>query len=128
MRSFPRLLALPLLIAFALPAHAGDDYPQNWALCPIGDAVAPFSGVEQMPEGVSINGKDQPTDIESDDLTGTDVNPIFRGNVTMRNGSQFMGADEITFDQEKGRYTADGSIRYQAPNLRVRAEPGNGRR
>lgn len=126
MRPVPRLLALTLLIAFSLQAQAGDDYPQNWGLCPIKDVIPPFAEAARVPEGLNIDGTGQPTDIESDHLTGTDVNPIFRGNVTMRSGAQFMGADEITFDQAQGRYTADGSIRYQAPGMRLRAEHAEG--
>ena len=37
----------------------------------------------------------------------------------MRRGNQFMGADQITFDQEEQRYTAEGSIRYQGGGLRL---------
>ena len=122
MRPVPRLLVLTLSVAFSLQAQAGDDLPQNWGLCPIGDVIPPFIEAAQTPEGVTIDSKDQATDIESDSLSGTDANPVFRGNVTMRNGAQFMGADEITYDQAQGRYTAEGNIRYQAPGMRLRAD------
>lgn len=125
-RPIPRLLALPLLIASSLQAHAGDDFPQNWGLCPIQDVIPAFPEVTQVPEGVAIDGKNQPTDIEGDQLTGTDANPIFRGNVTMRSGAQFLGADQITYDQAQGRYTAEGNIRYQAPGMRLRADHAEG--
>src|SRR5690606_16678318 len=99
-----RLLPLPLCIALSLPASAADDHPQNWRLCPIGDAVPPFADAIQAPEGLNIAPVDQeqPTDIEGDLLSGTDANPMFQGNVTMRRGKQFMGADQLTFDKEKG--------------------------
>lgn len=126
MRPAPRLLALPLLITLSLQAQARDDTPQNWGLCPIVDVIPQFAEALQAPEGLDIDSKGQPTDIEGDQLTGTDANPIFRGNVTMRRGAQFMGADEITYDQEQGRYTAEGNIRYQAPGLRLRAEHAQG--
>jgi LPS-assembly protein len=123
-----RLLPLPLCIALSLPAHAADDTPQNWALCPIGDAVPPFADAFRAPEGLNVApaGQPRPTDIEGDMLSGTDANPVFQGNVTMRRDDQFMGADQLTFDKEKGRYAADGSIRYQAAGLRVRAAHAEG--
>lgn len=128
MRPVLRLLPLPLCIALSLPASAADDHPQNWRLCPIGDAVPPFADAIQAPEGLNIAPVDQeqPTDIEGDLLSGTDANPMFQGNVTMRRGKQFMGADQLTFDKEKGQYEADGSIRYQAAGLRLRAAHAEG--
>ncbi len=125
-RPVPRLLVLTLSIAFSLQAQAGDDFPQNWGLCPLNDVIPPFTEFTQTTEGVHIDDQNQPTDIESDQLAGTDVNPIFRGNVTMRNGAQFMGADEITYDQAQGRYTAGGNIRYQAQGMRLRADRAEG--
>jgi LPS-assembly protein len=123
-----RLLPLPLCIALSLPAHADGDTPQNWALCPIGDAVPPFADAFRAPQGLNVasTGQPEPTDIEGDMLSGTDTNPVFQGNVTMRRDNQFMGADQLTFDKEKGRYEADGSIRYQAAGLRVRAAHAEG--
>ena len=126
MRPSPRLLVLPLLIASSLQARAGDNHPQNWGLCPIKEVIPAFADAARAPEGLDIDRKGQATDIEGDQLAGTDVNPIFRGNVTMRNGAQFMGADEITYDQDKGTYTAAGNIRYQAPGMRLRADHAEG--
>ena len=128
MRPVLRLLPLPLCIALSLSANAADDHPQNWRLCPIGDAVPPFGDAVRAPEGLNIApiDQEQPTDIEGDLLSGTDANPVFQGNVTMRRGKQFMGADQLTFDKEKGQYEADGSIRYQAAGLRLRAAHAEG--
>ena len=39
-----RLLPLPLCIALSLAAHAEDEMPVNWDLCPINNAVPPFEG------------------------------------------------------------------------------------
>lgn len=44
----------------------------------------------------------------------------------MRRGDQFMGADQITFDKEADRYTAEGSIRYQGSGLRMVAARAEG--
>lgn len=127
MRPVLRLLPLPLSIALCLPAHAADDGPQNWRLCPIGDVVPPFADANLAPQGLNIAplGKN-PTDIEGDMLSGTDANPVFQGNVTMRRGNQFMGADQLTFDKENGKYAAEGSVRFQASGLRLRAARAEG--
>ena len=127
MRPVLRLLPLSLCIALCLPARAGDDFPQKWQLCPIGDVVPPFTEAGLAPEGLNIAPLGQsPTDIEGDLLSGTDDNPVFRGNVTMRRGNQFMGADQLTFDKESGEYAAEGSVRFQANGLRLRAARAEG--
>lgn len=126
MRPALRLLPLSLAIALCLPAHAGDDMPPNWKLCPAGDVLPAFDGVETTPEGVHIDNSNEPTDIEGDMLSGTEENPVFEGNVRMRRGDQFMGADQITFNQAEERYTAEGSIRYQGSGLRMRAARAEG--
>ncbi|HSD16947.1 MAG TPA: LPS assembly protein LptD [Thermomonas sp.] len=125
MRPVLRLLPLPLCIAFSLNAHAADD-PPNWRLCPVQDVVKPFAEAQAAPEGLNIDNATQPTDIEGDALTGTEANPVFQGNVTMRRGEQFMGADQITFDKESDLYTAEGSIRYQGAGLRMVAARAEG--
>ncbi|MBV2208856.1 MAG: LPS assembly protein LptD [Thermomonas sp.] len=121
-----RLLPLSLAITASLSALAAEDKPHNWALCPIEETVPAFADAFQAPQGLNVHPADQPTDIEGDDLGGTDANPIFKGNVTMRRGAQFMGADQLTFDKEKGRYTAEGSVRYQASGLRLLASHAEG--
>lgn len=127
MRPVLRLLCLPLLISISLSAQAGDDDDMlNWGLCPVGDVIPAFPEASRAQEGLTIDDGDAPTDIEGDRLTGTDANPIFRGNVTMRRGTQFLGADEITYDQAKGSYSADGSIRYQAEGMRLLADHAEG--
>ena len=126
MRPALRLLSLPLCIAFSLQAHAGDDMPPNWGLCPVGDVVKPFAEATSAPDGVKIDNTGQPTDIEGDALSGTEENPVFQGNVTMRRGDQFMGADQITFDKLKDQYVAEGSIRYQGGGLRLVADRAEG--
>ena len=125
-RPIPRLLSLPLCIAFCLQAHAAEDMQPNWGLCPVGDVVKPFDDAWTTPEGVKIDPAGKATSIEGDSLTGTDANPVFRGNVTMRRGDQFMGADQLTFDKEKETYAAEGSIRYQGSGLRMVADRAEG--
>ena len=127
MRPALRLLPLSLSIALCLPAHAADDeMPLDWSLCPAGDVVPAFDGVEAVPEGLNVDNSNLPTDIEGDMLSGTEENPVFQGNVTMRRGDQFMGADQLTYDQAQERYTAEGSIRYQGSGLRMRAARAEG--
>ena len=61
MRRSLRLLPLPLCIAFSLNAHAGDDMPLNWGLCPVQDVVKPFAEAQAAPEGVGIANTEQAT-------------------------------------------------------------------
>ncbi|MCL6620195.1 MAG: LPS assembly protein LptD [Thermomonas hydrothermalis] len=148
MRFFLRLLPLPLCIAATLDAHAQSLAPltpltpmaPSWALCPVGDVVPPFPDFQRAPEGLAVEPQDQaspaqdsqpsrkdmPTEIDGDLLSGTSANPVFRGNVTMRHGDQFMGADQLTFDKAAGRYQAEGSVRFQANGLRLRAARAEG--
>ena len=126
MRPALRLLPLPLCIAFSLNAQAGDDMPLNWGLCPVQDVVKPFAEAQAAPEGVGIANTEQATDIEGDALSGTEENPVFNGNVTLRRGNQFMGADQLTYDKGKEHYDAQGSIRYQGSGLRMTAASAEG--
>ncbi|MES2857798.1 MAG: LPS assembly protein LptD [Pseudomonadota bacterium] len=121
-----RLLPLPLCIALSLNAHAADDTPPNWGLCPVEELVKPFADAQSVPEGINIDNANEATDIEGDMLSGTEENPVFNGNVTLRRGSQFMGAEQLVYDKEKERYTAEGSIRYQGSGLRLTADRAEG--
>jgi LPS-assembly protein len=121
-----RLLPLPLCIAFSLQAHAGDDMKPNWGLCPVQDVVKPFAEAQTLPEGLKIDNAKQATNIEGDALSGTEANPVFNGNVTLRRGNQFMGAEHLTYDKSKEQYTADGNVRYQGGGLRLVAKKAEG--
>ena len=126
MRPSLRLLPLPLCIALSLQAYAADDMPPNWGLCPVQDVVKPFADAQTVPEGVKIDNTKEATDIEGDALSGTEENPVFNGNVTLRRGDQFMGAERLNYDKSKEQYTAEGSIRYQGGGLRLTAERAEG--
>ncbi len=126
MRPVLRLLPLSLCIAFSLQAQAADDMPLNWGLCPVQDIVKPFAEAQAAPEGLNIDNANEATDIEGDALSGTEENPVFNGNVTLRRGNQFMGADQLTYDKNQEHYTAEGSIRYQGAGLRMTAASAEG--
>ena len=121
-----RLLPLPLCIAFSLQAKAADDMPPNWGLCPVQDVVKPFAEAQTLPDGIKIDNANEATDIEGDALNGTEENPEFSGNVTLRRGDQFMGAEQLKYDKLKEQYTADGNIRYQGGGLRLTAKHAEG--
>src|SRR5690606_5076320 len=121
-----RLLPLSLCIALSLQARAADDMPPNWALCPVQDVVKPFADAQSAPEGLNIDNSQQATEIEGDALSGTVDNPVYNGNVTLRRGDQFLGADQLTFNSEQEHYTAEGSIRYQGSGLRMTAARAEG--
>ena len=117
-----RLLPLPLCIALSLAAHADDDIPVDWSLCPVEDAVPLFPDA-QPPVGSAQARENLPTDIQGDETLGVDGG-IYNvtGNVTLRRGDQFLGTDSIEFSQDTGTYTATGNVRYQDSGMRVVAE------
>jgi LPS-assembly protein len=121
-----RLLPLPLCIAFSLQANAADDMRPNWGLCPVQDVVKPFAEAKTLPDGLKIDNANEATDIEGDALSGTEENPVFNGNVTLRRGNQFMGAEQLNYDKSKEQYTAEGNIRYQGSGLRLVAKRAEG--
>jgi LPS-assembly protein len=121
-----RLLPLPLCIAFSLQANAADDMRPNWGLCPVQDVVKPFADAQKLQDGLKIDNANEATDIEGDALSGTEENPVFNGNVTLRRGNQFMGAEQLNYDKSKEQYTAEGNIRYQGGGLRLVAKRAEG--
>lgn len=129
-RSTFRLAPLALCIALSLSAQARaqdmEDMPVEFELCPIVDAVPMF---ENVPEQSGIFMGDRaaaPTDIEGDMLSGTSAAPQFSGNVALRRGDQFLGADKLTYDSELQKYIAEGNIRYQDSTMRLTAERAEG--
>lgn len=121
-----RLTPLALCIGLSLSAQAwAQDLPDDFSLCPITDAIAPFDDAPAT--GIQLGPRNaQPTDIEGDTLTGTDVAPQFEGNVALRRGDQFLGADRLTYDADTQTYEAEGNIRYQDSSMRLTAERAEG--
>ena len=68
----------------------------------------------------------QPTDIAGDQLGGTDENPQFHGNVVLRRADQFLGANNLDYQSETGRYVAEGAVRYQDSGMRMVADRAEG--
>ena len=127
MRPALRLLPLTLCIAVSLQAHAADGKSApTYKLYPLVDAVPAFEDVQKAPEGLNIlNNNQLPTDLEGDLLSGTEANPVFNGNVTMRRGDQFMGADQLTFDKAQNRYSA--GVAAQTDVLQAQTQLANTR-
>ncbi|MEN1972725.1 LPS-assembly protein LptD [Luteimonas sp. MJ204] len=127
MRPAPRLLPLSLCIAFALAAPhpaamADDDIEPDWSLCPIVSSVPEFPDAQPAAGGPGDRAS-QPTDIAGDNLAGIDgENLEYSGNVTLRRGDQFLGADNIEYRTESSTYVATGSVRYQDSAMRLMAE------
>jgi LPS-assembly protein len=121
-----RLLPLPVYVACALmaavpAAHADDEREPDWGLCPLDQSVAPFPDA-QPATGDIADRANQPTDIAGDALAGVDGGPVeYSGNVTLRRGDQFLGADNLEFDSETGTYVATGAVRYQDATMRLEA-------
>jgi LPS-assembly protein len=123
-----RLLPLPACIALSMAAwaaHAADDRPQDWKLCPAQDAVPAFADAQQA-QATAAARVDQPTDIEGDQLSGTEASRQFEGNVALRRGDQFLGTDKLTYDSETSRYVATGDVRYQDSGMRLVADKAEG--
>lgn len=67
-----------------------------------------------------------PTDIEGDQLSGTSTTPQYQGNVALKRGDQFLGADNLRMDTETGNYIAEGNVRYQDTSFRMVADRAEG--
>ncbi len=131
MRPVLRLLPLPFSIALCLPALAADEKPESWALCPIDDPVPAFAGAPQPAVGgnteqARADRANQDTHIEGNQLGGTEQNLEYKGDVALVRGDQFLGADNLTYDQEKDTYSAEGHVRYQDSGIRLVAESARG--
>ena len=130
MRTALRLLPLPFSIALCLPAMADDEKPESWALCPIQDVIPAFGGTAPpsagTPQLTREQRAEQPTSIAGDSLSGTESNPEYSGAVELIRGDQFLGADNLKYDQEKDTYVADGHIRYQDTGIRLIADTARG--
>ena len=129
MRKPPRLLPLSICIALALPAHAQDD-GEDWGLCRVTDVVPAFDDAPTPPDGAGTpEARAQaPTDIEGGSLerASDDENIIVQDNVRLSRGDQFLGTDRLLYNADTGRYTAEGSIRYQDAGMRIVAERAEG--
>ena len=126
MRPVFRLLPLPLCIALSLTAHADDDRPENWSLCPVEDAVPAFADAPP-PVGTPEDRALQETDLACDSTEGVMGGTVVcSGNVTLRRGDQFLHADNLRFDQQSQQYAADGNVRYQDSGMRMVAERAHG--
>jgi LPS-assembly protein len=124
------LLPLPLCIALSLQAEAqaqmAVERPDEWALCPVDDAVPAFEDAHTQPGATPEQRPTLPTDIEGDQFSGTQEQPIVQGNVALTRGDQFLGADSLTFDTNTNRYTAQGDVRYQDSGMRLVADSAEG--
>ncbi|HBK45187.1 MAG TPA: LPS-assembly protein LptD [Xanthomonadaceae bacterium] len=125
MRRALRLLPLPLSIAICLPAMA-DDKPLNWGLCPVTEPLPGFDEAPPADRAAAENRQSLPTDIEGDQLSGTEITPQYQGNVALKRGDQFLGADSLRMDTETGNYIAEGNVRYQDSSIRMVAERAEG--
>jgi LPS-assembly protein len=122
-----RLLPLPLCIGLSLAAQGAETRPDEWRLCPIQDAVPAFSDAQQPAAGAATPANtEQPTDIEGDQLGGTEAMPQFQGNVALRRGDQFLGTKKLTYDSSTGKYVAEGDVRYQDSGMRMLADRAEG--
>src|SRR5690606_27819510 len=120
-----RLLPLSVGIAFALPALA-DEKPLNWDLCPAQEVLPAFREAPPADPELAQSRNEQPTDIEGDELSGTETTPQYQGNLALVGGDQFLGTDQLRFDTECGRYVAEGNVRYQDSGIRIVADRAEG--
>ena len=127
MRQAFRLLPLPLCIASVLAVHhpgamARDDIEPDWSLCPLVESVPAFPDA-QPATGSPGDRASLPTDIAGDNLAGVDGESVeYSGNVTLRRGDQFLGADNLEYRAEDSTYVARGRVRYQDSGMRLVAE------
>jgi LPS-assembly protein len=122
-----RLLPLPLCIALSLSAHAADEPPEDWSICPIEDTIPTFDDMAPPARAAESDATKLPTDVTGDDLTGVEGEQInLQGNVFLRRGDQVLATDKLVYDQETETYKAEGSVRYQDGGMRLIAERAEG--
>lgn len=122
-----RLLPLPLCIALSLAAHAADkERPNEWALCPVEDAVPVFADAP-VPNGTPQDNASQNTEISGDSLKGTSGGTYeIEGSVDLKRGDQFVHADNMRINQQTDQYIAEGNVRYQDASMRMLADRASG--
>lgn len=130
MRPKLRLLPLPLCIALSLSAHAADEPPEDWSMCPIEDTIPSFDDLAPPADAspaAESDITDLPTNVTGDDLTGVEGEHIdWKGNVFLRRGDQVLATDSLVFDQQNETYKAEGNVRYQDGGMRLVAERAEG--
>lgn len=102
------------------------DKPFNWGLCPTVDPLPGFDGAPAADPKAAEMRQQLPTDIEGDQLSGTSTTPQYQGNVALKRGDQFLGADNLRMDTETGNYIAEGNVRYQDTSFRMVADRAEG--
>ena len=102
------------------------DKPLNWGLCPAVDPLPGFDGAPAADPKAAEIRQQLPTDIEGDQLSGTSTTPQYQGNVALKRGDQFLGADNLRMDTETGNYIAEGNVRYQDTSFRMVADRAEG--
>ncbi|SMQ96345.1 organic solvent tolerance protein [Xanthomonas fragariae] len=102
------------------------DKPLNWGLCPAVDPLPGFDGAPDADAKAAEIRQQLPTDIEGDQLSGTNTTPQYQGNVALKRGDQFLGADNLRMDTETGNYIAEGNVRYQDTSFRMVADRAEG--
>lgn len=118
---------MSLCIALALPAYAADGDEEDWGLCPIVDAVPAFDDAP-IPLGGFADRAQEPTDIDGGQLerSGADQDIVVQDNVRLNRGDQFLGTDKLTYNEETGKYSAVGNVRYRDSGMRIVAERAEG--
>ncbi len=100
--------------------------PLNWGLCPATEPLPGFAEAPPADPKAAEIRQQLPTDIEGDQLSGTSTTPQYQGNVALKRGDQFLGADNLRMDTETGNYIAEGHVRYQDSSIRMVAERAEG--
>ncbi|MDQ3206241.1 MAG: LPS assembly protein LptD [Pseudomonadota bacterium] len=127
MRKPLRLLPLSLCISLALPAHAQDRDSDEWGLCPITEAVPSFNDAPET-DAAAAERAQAPTDIEGGQIArgSDDENIVVQDDVRLSRGDQFLGTDLLTYNEQTGRYSAEGSVRYRDSGMRIVAQRASG--
>src|SRR3546814_18335919 len=120
MRKALRLLPLPVCIAFSLAAHAADDRPADWRLCPVQDAIPAFPDAQPATHLTSEERAGQPTDIDGDEISGPESNRRITGNVALRRGEPFLGPDQPTLNTATGHSSSPSRVPYPAAAMPLR--------
>lgn len=117
------LLLLPLSLAIAL-ATGQAEAADPWRLCPATDIIPPFRDPAAPPPAEGAVGA---TEAEATTLDVSRVGlSTLQGDVILRRGQQWLGAERVVYEHQTQRYSAEGGVRYEDPGLRLTARGARG--
>lgn len=121
-----RFRLLPACIAISFATQAAEPASDEWVLCRGVDAIPAF---RQAPPPSKTPDEQAPTDVDAATLQYQDQErTVFEGDVVLERGSQWLGADRVTYLHAQEQYQAENNVRYEDRNMRFVADEARGDR